>query len=144
MSDEVREHLPVIIAMSVVGIATATFALAQLHANQASVDLDTFSWAVFLVPCAAMLVCSFVIMLTAHTIGRQLFVIVTGICLATGIVAMVVTSSWFDASVTTPPIQNPITVMRDIAAYIVAPAVGSIAGAWIGSLIHPMSKAGHN
>ena len=139
MSDEVREHLFVIIAVSVVGIIAAVFALMQVHANMANMDEGAFSWAVFLIPCVAMLVCSFAIMATANAIGRQLFVVVTGICLAAGVVAMVATSSWFDPSMTTPPLQNPITVIRNIAAYVVVPAVGSIAGAWVGSRIHPMT-----
>ena len=155
MSDVVRQHLTVIVATCLLGIAVASFILLQVHDAAGSMDVSTFSLAIFIVPCIVMLVCSFIIMVTANAIGRQLFVVVVGICFATGIVCMVVTSGWLsDANVAaqllanspegttiTPPIQNIVVVMRDIAAFIVAPTVGSIAGAWLGSRLHPIDRA---
>ena len=155
VSDEVRQHLTVIVATCLLGIVAASFILLQIRNAAGSMDVSTFSLAIFIAPCIVMLICSFVIMVTANTIGRQLFIVVVGICFATGIVSMVVTSGWLsDAGIAaqllanspegttiTPPIQNIVVVMRDIAAFVVAPTVGSIAGAWLGSRLHPIDRA---
>lgn len=138
MSQAVKQHLAVIVVVSLIGIATAVFALMQ--ARSAGLNADTLATAVWVIPCVVMVVASFVIMLTASSIGRQLFLVVAGICFVAGIVGMVVTSGWFSGTDVTPPLQNPIIVMRDIAAFIVAPTVGSIAGAWIGSRVHPVGR----
>ena len=155
VSDVVRQHLTVIVAVSLLGIAVTVFALMQIRNAAGSMDASTFSLAIFVIPCAAMVICSFIIMLTAASIGRQLFVVVVGICFVAGIVSMVITSGWLsDANIVeqllanspadttiTPPIQNIVIVMRDIAGFIVAPTVGSIAGAWLGSRLHPMTAS---
>lgn len=154
MNDEVRQHLTVIVAVFLLGIAATVFALMQVYGAAGTMDVGSFSNAVFLVPCIAMVICSFVIMLTARAIGRQLFVVVVGVCFVAGIVSMVVTSGWLsnpgiaelllanspDGTTITPPVENIVVVMRDIAAFIVAPTVGSIAGAWLGSRLHPMTS----
>lgn len=154
MNEDLKRHLPVIVIATLACIAGTVLALMSLKNAAGGMQLDAFSLAVFVIPCIAMLVGSFVIMVTSEVISRKLFVVVTGICLATGVVAMVVTSSWFqdatlveallanspDGTAVTVPIQSPIIVMRDIAAYVVCPAVGSIAGAWVGSRLHPMRR----
>ena len=154
MNQHIKRHLPVIIAVSAVCAASAAFALSFLHGAASDMSLDAFSLAVFVVPCVAMVVASLVMVMTSSFLSRQLYVIALGICLAAGIVAMVVTSSWFqdpvitaallanspDGTQVTVPIQSPLIVMRNIAAYVVAPTVGCIAGAWIGSRLHPMER----
>lgn len=155
VNEVVRQHLTVIVAACLLGIAVTSFALLQIHDAAGSMDASTFSLAIFVVPCVVMVVCSFIIMFTANAIGRQLFVVVVGICFVAGIVSMVVTSGWLsnelivsqllanspDGTTVTPPVQSIIVVMRDIAAFIVAPTVGSIAGAWFGSRLHPIERA---
>lgn len=152
MTEGLKHHLPVIIIVSLIGIATGAFILMNVASNAADMSLDTFSLYVFVIPCIIMAICSLIIMMTASEIGRRLFVTVTGICFAVGVISMVITSSWFsdptlvsqllanspEGTTVTPPIQSPLIVMRNIAAYIVAPTVGSILGAWIGSRMHPM------
>ncbi|MBQ9043162.1 MAG: hypothetical protein IJ111_10175, partial [Eggerthellaceae bacterium] len=147
MDAVVRKHLSVIIAVTLVGIVTAALLLQLVHDSAASMGANQFSMVIFLVPCAIMLVGSFVIAATARQIGRQLYLVVLVICLVTGIVSMVVTSGWLsDPSITallmanspedtviTPILQSPITIFRDIAAYVVIPTVGCIFGAWLGS-----------
>ena len=156
MTEGLKRHLPVIVVVSLVGIATCVFALTQVLNSAAGLDLEAFSLYIILIPSIVMLVCSFVIALTANSIGRQLYLVVVGICFVTGIVSMVVTSGWVsDASISaqllanspegttvTPPLQSPLVVLRDLAAYIVAPTVGCIFGAWLGSRIHPVTSDG--
>ena len=156
MTEGLKRHLPVIVVVSLVGIATCVFALTQVLNSAGGLDLESFSLYIILIPSIVMLVCSFVIALTANSIGRQLYLVVVGICFVTGIVSMVVTSGWVsDASISaqllanspegttvTPPLQSPLVVLRDLAAYIVAPTVGCIFGAWLGSRIHPVTSDG--
>ena len=148
-------HMPVVAVVSVIGIVTCAFALSGVLGNVQELDASTFSTLIIVIPCAIMVICSFIIMVTAHEIGRKLFLAVAGVCFAGGVVSMIVTSMWLgDPSVTsallanspdgatiTVPVNSPIIVMRNIAAYIVCPTVGSIAGAWIGSRLHPVKAA---
>lgn len=155
MSDVVRQHAATIAVVCLLGVVASAFALLQVHDAAGSLDVSTFSSAIFVIPCVAMVICSFIIMMTANAIGRQLFAVVVLACFAAGVVSMVVTSGWLsDAAVVqqllanspegttvTPPVQNMVVVLRDIAAFVVAPTVGSIAGAWLGSRLHPMSSS---
>lgn len=154
MTEALRRHLPVIVVVSLLGIATCFLVLSNVCGNAANMDVQSFENAVFIIPCIVMLVCSFIIMLTTSRIGRQLFVTVVGICLALGVIEMVLTSTWLtDPAITSlllansdsqtaivAPIQSIVLIVRNIAAYFVAPTVGCILGAWIGSRIHPMSS----
>lgn len=117
-------------------------------------SVDAFQMLIFLVPCAVMLAGSFIIAASASVIGRQLYVTVLAICLATGVISMLVTSTWLsnadivaallansdEGAAVTPILQSPLLVLRDIAAYVVIPTVGCIAGAWVGSRLHPMAS----
>ena len=155
MDDAVRQHMTVIVAVLLLGVIAGAFALLQLRNAAGSLDVGAFSLAVFVIPCVIMVICSFIIMMTAQAIGRQLFAVVVLACFAFGVVSMVVTSGWFaDATITdqllanspegtviTVPVQNMVVVLRDIAAFVVAPTVGSIAGAWVGSRLHPMTSS---
>ncbi|MBO4353293.1 MAG: hypothetical protein J5818_07385 [Eggerthellaceae bacterium] len=152
MSESLKRHIPVIVAVSLVGIATGAFALIQVRNAAASMDTGTFEGLIIVIPCMIMLICSLIVAMTAHAIERNLYVTMLVICLAVGIVSMVLTSIWeADASLTalllansaegetiTPAVNQPIIVMRNIAAYIVMPTIGCIAGAWLGSRMHPM------
>ena len=154
MSEEVKEHLPTVALVSALGVLGAAFALSRVHAAAGDMSVGAFSLAIFVIPCVVMVVCSFVIMLTASAIGRQLFLVVVGICFVAGIVSIFVTSAWFsdpelaalllansgEGAEVIPPMNNPLVAMRDVAAFVVAPTVGCIAGAWLGSRIHPMSS----
>ncbi len=156
MDSVVRKHLSVIIAVTLVGIVTTSLLLQLVHDSAAGMGANQFAMAIFLVPCAVMLIGSFAIAATARQIGRQLYLVVLAICLVTGIVSMVVTSGWLSDpsiaallmanspadTVITPILQSPITIFRDIAAYVVIPTVGCIFGAWLGSRIHPLSDDG--
>ena len=156
VSDELKRHLPIVIAVLAVGIVSGAILLLNVLNASSTLDVGTFSSLVFLVPCAIMVVCSFIIMLTAHEIGRNQFLIVTGTCFVAGLASMVVSSMWMsdatvaanllanspDGTTITPPVNSMVVVIRDIAAFIVAPTVGSILGAWIGSRVHPMKATG--
>ena len=153
MSDTVRGHLPIIIVVTLVGVATGAFAMLQVASAASSLDVSTFSTLMLVMPCVVMLIGSFVIAATAVRIERQLYVVVLAICLALGLVSLVAASIIMsDASVASallansgegaqvvPDTQSPMLVMRDIAAYVVMPTIGCIAGAWVGSRVHPMS-----
>ena len=152
MTESLKRHLPVIVAVCLVGLATGAFALMQVKNAVPSMDVGTFEGLIIIIPCAIMFICSLIIAMTAHTIERSLYVTMLVICLALGVVSMVVTSIWeSDAALTaallansvegetiTPAVNQPIIVMRNIAAYIVMPTLGCIAGAWLGSRMHPM------
>ena len=154
MSDSVRKHLPIIIVVSLAGIATGYLVLSSVYAGASDMSVEAFNSFIFLVPCACMLACSTIIMLTAQEIGRQMYLIVVGLCLAAGIICMIVTSTWLmddalassllanspDDAAVVPIINSPVLVLRDIAAFFVAPTVGSIFGAWLGSRLHPMKQ----
>lgn len=152
MDAVVRNHLTVIAAVTVIGIATAAFLMNFIHDSAAGMSANQFALLIFLVPCIVMFVGTFVIAMTANQIGRQLYLTTLIICLATGLVSMLVGSSWLsdpeitalllanspDGTVITPIMQSPITIFRDIAAFIVIPTVGCIFGAWLGSRLHPL------
>lgn len=155
MTEGLKEHLPIIIAVTLVGLGTAAFALSYVHGNVSNMNVSMFNTLIILVPCVVMFICSFIIAFTASEIGRQLYLIVVGICLACGVVSLVVTSFWAaDANVAAallansgegetlvPPSNAPIIVLRDIAAYFVIPTIGCIAGAWVGSRVHPVKAS---
>ena len=154
MKESVKQHLPIIAVVTLLGIVTTYFLLARVYNSAASLSADTFSTYIFGIPCIVMFICSTVIMMTAHRIGRQLYLVIVAICLITGVISMLVTSTWLsDESITslllanspadtviTPILNSPIVVLRDIAAFFVAPTVGCILGAWLGSRIHPMTS----
>lgn len=155
MTDGMKRHLPVIIVVSIVCLASTCYALSRVLAGVPDMSVRTFSLYVIVIPCAAMVIGAFAVTFTADEIGRQLYITMLAICLALGIVCMVVTSSWMsdagiaaqllansgDGAEITPILQSPLLVLRDIAAFVVAPTVGCIAGAWAGSRVHPMSRA---
>ena len=152
MTDSLKRHLPVIVAVTVVGIATCAFALMQVVNAAPGLAVPTFETLVIVIPCAVMFICSLIVAMTAHTIERALYVTMLVICLVLGVVSMVVTSTWesnatltaallansADGETITAAVNQPIIVMRNIAAYIVMPTLGCIAGAWLGSRMHPM------
>ena len=158
MSDTVKQHLPVIVVVTLVGIATSYFLLSRVVGNAAGMDVDGFSTAIFGIPCIVMFICSTVIVLTSPGINRQLYLVVVGIGLATGIASMLAGNAWLlDSSIAnallanspagttiTPVLNAPVIVLRDIAAFFVIPTVGSILGAWLGSRIHPMTSESKN
>ena len=152
MDAVVRNHLPVIVVVTLVGVITGCVALTFVHNSASTMDANLFSGLLFVVPCAIMLVCSFVIAFTAYEIGRQLYIVVLSICLILGVVSMLVGSAWLSDqsiaaqllanspadTVITPILKSPMTILRDIAAFVVVPTVGCILGAWAGSRVHPM------
>ena len=155
MSESLRNHLPVIVAVSVVGALTGAFALMQVRNGVAGMTVGTFDMLIIVVPCVIMLICSLIVAMTAKAIERSLYVTMMGICLALGLISMVVTSTWAanpdvaaallansgEGASLVPPANSPLIAMRNVAAYIVMPTVGCIAGAWIGSRMHPMQAA---
>ena len=150
-----RKQLSVIILVTVVGIATGWFVLSAIRDNAGMFDVNTFSGLMYLVPCFLMFVGSFIVAATATEIGRTLYVASLAICVVTGIISMFIASAWLsDATVASqllanseegtsivPPLNSAMTIFRDIASYIVVPTVGCIAGAWVGSRLHPMTAA---
>lgn len=161
MDPIVKKHLPVIIGVTLLGVVATYFVYMWLHDTAyATMNAVSYSWWLFLVPCAVMLVCSFAIACTADEIGRQLYVAVLAICLVLGVVTMFIVSAWLsDPAITepllanspegtaiTPVLKSPMTILRDVAAWIVIPTVGCILGAWVGSRLHPMvgEKGGKN
>ena len=152
MDAVVKKHLTVIVAVTLIGIVTAVLLMNLVRDSAGSLGANQFSILIFLIPCIIMLIGSFVIAATATQIGRQLYLAVLIICLVTGIASMVVGSNWLsdpqitaallanspEDTVVTPILKSPITILRDIAAFIVIPTVGCIAGAWVGSRLHPM------
>ncbi len=152
MNAIVRNHLPVIAVVTVLGFVTGCIFMSLTHDAAANMSASMFSTTIFIIPCIVMLVGSFAIAFTANTIGRQLYVVVLAICLVCGVISMFVGSSWLsdpalsaqllanspDGSTVTPILQSPMTILRDVAAFIVVPTVGLIIGAWAGSRVHPM------
>jgi len=153
MTDIVKQHLPVIVVVTLVGVATMYLVLSRVLAGVAGMDLGTFSTFTFGVPCVMIFVCSTVIALTSPGINRQLYVVIVGIGMVVGIASMIACNVWeHDSSITsallanspegttvTPILNSPILILRDIAAYFVAATVGSILGAWLGARLHPMT-----
>ena len=158
MSEYVRKQLPVIVAVFAIGIFTAGFALMQLRGSASGVDVDAFSTYSLVIPCVAIAICSLAIMLMANEIGRQLFVIVSSVCVIAGAISMIVVSVWLsdqsfaaqllehsaEGAVVVAPINAPLIIVRNIAAYFVCSVVGSIIGAWIGSRLHPVRATDTN
>ena len=156
MSESVKQHLPIIVIVTIIALASGAYTLLRVHDGATSMSLDTYSMYIIVIPCVVILLASFIITVTAQTIGRQLYVVVLLICFTLGIISLVVTSMWMsdptiasallanspDGTVITPITNSPLIVMRNIAAYVVVPTVGCIAGAWIGSRIHPVAREG--
>ena len=154
MTDDIKDNLPALVAVTVIAVATCAFALIQVHGNAASLSYEAFSNLIFIIPCAFMLVGPFIVVLMSQRIGRKLYLTLVGICFVLGIAVMLVTSSWLsdvdiaakllansaDGTVITPILKAPLVIMRDIAAFIVCPTVGCIAGAWLGSRLHPVTS----
>lgn len=153
MSEDIRENLPTLIIAFVLGIGTCVFALVQICNNAASLDVNTFGILTFVIPFGIMIIVPFAIVLTSQRIGRKLYLVIVGTCFVLGIVVLVLTSTLMsdptistqllanspEGTVIVPAVNSPIIVMRDIAASIVCPTVGCIAGAWIGSRLHPVT-----
>ena len=158
MTEGLKQHLPIIVVVSLVGLGTAAFALHNVLMGVGSMNVDTFNTLIIVIPCAIMLVCSFIIAFTASEIGRQLYLTVVGISVVLGIVSMILTSMWAsDPTIATALLANsgegatlipatgaPVIVIRDIAAYFVVPTIGCILGAWVGSRVHPMTSSKKN
>lgn len=156
MDEVVRKHLSVIIAITLLGLVTGYLAMTFVRDNAAVMNANSFALWVFLVPCVFILVCSFAIAATARQIGRQLYLVVLVVSLICGIISMIMASGWLsdpeisalllanspEETVITPILQSPITILRDIAAFVVLPTVGCIFGAWVGSRVHPMTTDG--
>ncbi|MBR0403891.1 MAG: hypothetical protein IJI68_01615 [Eggerthellaceae bacterium] len=158
MTDIVKQHLPTIVVVTIVGIATSYFLLSRVLANVANMDVDGFSTAVFGIPCVVMFICSTIIVLTAPGINRQLYLVVVIICMVLGVISMLCSNAWMldktitaallanspDDTTVVPVLKNGMLILRDVAAYFVIPTVGSILGAWVGSRIHPMTSESKN
>ena len=153
MNPVVKKHLPFIAGITILGALTTYFLYSWLHDSAVhTMSASAFSWWLFLGPCIIMFVCSFAIACTAEVIGRQLYVATLVICLVWGVITMFVASTWMsdpaiseillanspEGTTITPVLKSPMTILRDIAAWIVIPTVGCILGAWVGSRIHPM------
>lgn len=152
MDSDLRENLPTIAVITIIGVVTSAFGLLMVHDNASSLDAKTFLALVIIIPCAVMVLASFAITLVAPRIGRQLYIAILGLCLLFGVISMFVTSAWTsDSQITAqllanssedtvilPILQSPIVMLRDIAAFIVCPTIGSIVGAWVGSRLHPV------
>ena len=154
MDPVVKKHLPAIIGITLLGVVATYFVYMWLHDTAyTTMTAQMFSWWLFLVPCIVMFICSFAIACTADEIGRQLYVVVLAICLVLGVISMFVASAWLSDqtivetllanspadTVITPVLKSPMTILRDVAAWIVIPTVGCIFGAWVGSRLHPMA-----
>lgn len=153
MSDELKQHIPAIVVIYLVGVATCAFALMQVHSGVQGLDVNLFSTLIIVIPCAALLICSFLIAFSAPEISRPLYVLVLGASLALGFIAVFVTSSWMsnaeiaaqlvanspEGTELTPVLRDPFTLFKDVAAFVVVPTIGCIAGAWVGSRVHPMN-----
>lgn len=152
MDRVVKKHLPVIIAATLICFFTGASILTFVHGNAASMTANVFALLLFLVPCVLMFVGSAVIAATASEIGRGLYLTVLVVSLVAGLIAMVITSTWLEdpaitapllanspeGTVITPILKSPITMLRDVAAFVVIPTIGCIFGAWLGSRLHPM------
>lgn len=152
MSEYVRKQLPVIAVVFAIGILSSGFALMQLRGSVPGIDVDTFSLLSLVIPCLAIALCSLVIMLMANEIGKQLFVVVTSVCVIAGAISMIVVSIWMsdqafasqllahssEGAMVIPPVNTPLIIVRDIAAFFVCSVVGCILGAWVGSRLHPV------
>ena len=153
MDRVLRKQLSVIILVTVVGLITGYLLLTNVRDSAGMFSVDAFSWLVFLIPCAIMLVGSFVVAVTATEIGRQLYIASVVICVVTGIASMVLATTWMndpaiaaqllanspERSVIVTPLGSIVFMIRDFAAFVVVPTVGNIAGAWVGSRLHPMT-----
>ena len=138
MTEELKQHLPTIIAVTFVCIAATFFILTSLHGAVDEVGLGVLETMSFLVPSIVMIIGSFVIMATSTAVNRQIYVCIVAICLVAGAVATVLTNDWFVGTDLVPPLNNFVALIRNLAAFFVAPTVGCIAGAWLGSRLHPM------
>ena len=155
MQESLKKHLPAIAAIGIIGFLTGAFILSIVHDNAASLSVGAFSMYTFLIPCALMLLCSFAMAMTANEINHQLFVTVLAICVVAGVISVLVVSSWMEdpelaakllsnsgeGAHIVPITQSPLLIIRDFAAFVVCPVVGCIAGAWVGSRLHPMKAA---
>ena len=158
MSEGLKNHLPVIIATAVLGILLGGLLMSVVKDNASLFNASAFSMLLIAVPCVIMFVASFVIMLTAREIGSRLLIVVEGICLVLGLVSMVVASSWEgdatiaaavlansgDGATLTPVLHSPFGIVRNIMLYLLVPMVASIAGAWLGSRLHPVGVDKNN
>ena len=158
MDIDVRENLPTIVIMTLIGAATCAFALFQVHENAGSMNASTFSTLIFIIPCVFLVLISLATTIVANRIGRQLYLVMLVISLVFGVAVMVITSSWLTDPVITekllanspgetvilPILGSPFTMLRDVAAFVVCPTIGCIAGAWIGSRLHPVEADRRN
>lgn len=153
MNSSLRKQLSVIILTTLVGVVTGWLLMSYTRDCAASLDVDLFSALMFVIPCAIMLIGSFIVAFTATEIGRQLYVVSVVICLVTGLAATVLASAWMsdaaiaaqllanspDDAVVRPILNSPITMIRNVAAFVLVPTVGNVIGAWLGSRFHPMT-----
>lgn len=153
MDSVLRKQLSVIILVTVVGLVTGYLLMSNVRNSASVLSVDAFSWLVFLIPCAIMLVGSFIVAVTATEIGRQLYIACVVICVVTGIASMVLATNWMndpaiatqllanspEGAIVVTPLASIVFMIRDFAAFVVVPTVGNIAGAWVGSRLHPMT-----
>lgn len=156
MSHAMRNHLTTFVAVTIAGIVTCCIGLSLVLNNVGSMSVSSFNAYIIVIPCAVMLAASLLIMLTASEIDRQMYLVVIVVCLATGLVSMVVTSAWMsdqaiaeqllanspEGTTVIPVMNNVVTMIRDVAAFVVVPTVGCIAGVWIGSRLHTVKSSG--
>ena len=98
MSESIKQQLPTIVAIAVIGLVAGVFALGFVHGQAEVMDVGAFETWILVVPCAVMLLMAFFIGLTANVISKRLYQIVVGICLVAGVVCMLVTSSWLSSA----------------------------------------------
>ena len=152
MDRVVRQQFPVIVGATVLGVLTGCICMLCIRNAAGSVSASMFSLLALLAPCVIMFVVTFIVTATATEIGQSLHITMVVICLVAGVVATLVASAWMsDADIAakllanspegttiTPILQSPITLLRNVAAFVVVPTVGCILGAWVGSRLHPM------
>ena len=152
-NSSLKAHLPVIILIAVLGALSGSILLTVIRDNAAMFNAGTFTFTLIGLPCVIMVIASFIISVTAREIGSRMLVIVEAICVVLGIAATVVASGWQadpaitsvvlansgDGATITPMTNSPFGIIRNVMLYLLCPMVGSVAGAWVGSRLHPVS-----
>lgn len=154
MSPALKAHLPVIAIITVICAFSSAFFMTAVRDNAGSFSAGTFTFLLIAVPCAFMVIGSFIIMLTTKEIGSRMFIIVEAICVVLGFVSMVVASGWegdtaivsliADGSSIVPVANSPFGIVRNVLLYVCCPMVGSVVGAYLGSRLHPLAVDRNN
>ena len=158
MSPALKAHLPVIALVAVLGILCAAGLLTLVRDNAGMFNAGMFTFFLIAIPCVVMLICGFAISVTAKEIGSRLLTIVVAICVISGFASILVVSGWQgdsaisaavlanspEGATLTPIINSPFGIVRNVMLYLLCPAAGCVAGAWVGSRLHPVSVDANN